>query len=57
MGREWNVTLRVEQISELLKLNQEDVQWLADTGLLKTITIGGRDFADARDVADMGGTL
>ena len=57
MGFEWNGTLRVEQVSELLKLNQEDVRWLVDAGLLKTISIGGRDFADASDTADLGESL
>lgn len=57
MGREWKGTIQVEQVSELLKLNQEDAQWLVDTGLLKTIAIGGRDFADATDIADLFGSL
>jgi hypothetical protein len=55
MARKWNGTLEVTQLSELLNLNQDDIQWLVDTGLLETVSIGGRDFADASDVADMEG--
>jgi len=57
MAREWNETLEVTQLSELLSLNQDDIQWLVDARLLKTVSIGGRDFAGASDVADMEGGL
>jgi hypothetical protein len=55
MARKWNGTLEVSQLSELLNLNQDDIQWLVDAGRLETVSIGGRDFADASDVADMEG--
>ncbi len=57
MARGWKGTLEVTRLSELLNLNQDDVDWLIDAGLLKTVVIGGRDFVDANEVADMQGEL
>ena len=57
MASNWNRRLPVTQASEMLRLNENDVQWLIDSGLLETISIGGRDYVQMNELTELDGSV